>query len=83
MRDDPRTGLCRARRLGSVTGVACVWLAADQRISNGPIGTANRIIFGLLFLDARLFAGASMQVVYVVLGFFGWWAWLTLGPQMT
>jgi nicotinamide mononucleotide transporter len=72
-----------AELLGFVTGIACVWLAARQRISNWPIGIANSIFFGLLFLDARLFADAALQVVYVVLGFFGWWAWLRLGPQRT
>jgi nicotinamide mononucleotide transporter len=69
--------------LGFITGVACVRLAAVQRISNWPIGIANSIFFGLLFIDARLWADASLQVVYVVLGALGWWAWLRLGPQRT
>src|SRR3954451_2641083 len=72
-----------AELLGFVTGVACVWLAALRRISNWAIRIANSIFFGLLFLDARLFADAALQVVYVVLGFFGWWAWLRLGPHRT
>src|SRR3954471_8764746 len=72
-----------AELLGFLTGAACVWLAAQQRALNWPIGIANSIFFGLLFVDARLFADASLQVVYVVLGIFGWWAWLRLGPHRT
>jgi nicotinamide mononucleotide transporter len=45
-----------AELLGFVTGVAAVWLAAERRISNWPVGIANSVFFGLLFLDARLFA---------------------------
>jgi nicotinamide mononucleotide transporter len=67
-----------AELLGFLTGVACVWLAAEQRMSNWPVGIANSIFFGLLFIDARLFADAALQVVYVALGFAGWLAWLQL-----
>ena len=70
-----------AELLGFATGVAAVWLAAVRRMSNWPVGIANSAFFGLLFLDARLYADASLQVVYIALGFFGWWAWLRMGPQ--
>ena len=72
-----------AELLGFVTGVAAVWLAAVRRMSNWPIGIANSAFFGLLFVDARLYADASLQLVYIALGFFGWWAWLRLGPDQT
>jgi nicotinamide mononucleotide transporter len=72
-----------AELLGFVTGVAAVWLAAVRHMWNWPVGIANSAFFGLLFLDARLYADASLQVVYIVLGVFGWWAWLRLGPEQT
>ncbi len=67
-----------AELFGFVTGVACVWLAAERQMSNWPVGIANSIFFGLLFLDTRLFADAALQVVYIVLGFAGWFAWVRL-----
>src|SRR3954468_14933411 len=70
-----------AELLGFVTGVACVWLAGRQRICNWPIGIDNSIFFGLLFREARLLADAPLQVVYVVLGCFGWWLLRKLGPR--
>jgi nicotinamide mononucleotide transporter len=72
-----------AELVGFVTGVASVWLAAGRRMSNWPIGIANSAFFGLLFIDARLYADASLQLVYIGLGFFGWWAWLRMGPRRT
>jgi nicotinamide mononucleotide transporter len=70
-----------AELLGFVTGIACVALAVARRIENFPVGIANNVFFLVLFADARLFADASLQVVYLVLGVMGWWAWLRLGPR--
>jgi nicotinamide mononucleotide transporter len=64
-----------AELLGFVTGIACVALAVAQRIETFPVGIANNAFFIVLFVDARLFADAGLQVVYVVLGFMGWWVW--------
>src|SRR4051795_2168742 len=64
-----------AELLGFVTGIACVALAVAQRIETFPIGIANNLFFIVLFVDARLYADAALQVVYVVLGFMGWWVW--------
>ena len=57
-----------AELLGFVTGIACVALAVAQRIETFPIGIANNLFFIVLFVDARLFADAALQVVYIVLG---------------
>lgn len=65
-----------AEILGFVTGAACVWLTVRNRISNFPVGIANSAFFLVLFLAARLYADAGLQVVYIVLGFIGWWQWL-------
>lgn len=65
-----------AEILGFVTGAACVWLTVRSRISNFPVGIANSAFFLVLFLAARLYADAGLQVVYIVLGFVGWWQWI-------
>ena len=65
-----------AELLGFVTGAASVWLTVLARISNFPVGIANSAFFLVLFLSARLFADSGLQVVYIVLGFTGWWQWL-------
>ncbi|HEV2374013.1 MAG TPA: nicotinamide riboside transporter PnuC [Streptosporangiaceae bacterium] len=72
-----------AELLGFVTGAASVWLTVLARISNFPVGIANSAFFLVLFASARLFADSGLQVVYIVLGFAGWWQWLHGGPDRT
>lgn len=70
-----------AELLGFVTGAASVWLTVLARISNFPVGIANSAFFLVLFLAARLYADSGLQVVYIVLGFTGWWQWLHGGQD--
>lgn len=62
--------------LGFVTGVICVWLTARANVWNFPAGILNSTILGLVFFQQRLFADASLQIVFVVLSVMGWWQWL-------
>ena len=70
-----------AELLGFVTGALCVWLTVRFHIANFPIGIANNVFFLVLFWTARLYADASLQIVYLVLGALGWWAWLHGGAR--
>jgi nicotinamide mononucleotide transporter len=72
-----------AEILGFVTGAACVWLTVRCHIANFPVGIANSAFFLVLFASARLWADSGLQVVYIVLGFVGWWQWLHGGPERT
>lgn len=64
-----------------VTGVATVWLAARQHIWNWPIGIVNVALYAVLFFQVKLYADAGLQVVYLVLAVYGWWAWLHGGAR--
>jgi nicotinamide mononucleotide transporter len=66
-----------AELAGFVTGIACVALAVMQRIETFPVGIANNVFFAVLFTDARLYADAALQLVYIALGVMGWWVWAT------
>lgn len=65
-----------AELLGFVTGAVGVWLTVKSRISNFPVGIANSAFFLVLFASARLWADSGLQVMYIALGFIGWWQWL-------
>jgi nicotinamide mononucleotide transporter len=64
-----------------VTGAWCVWLVARQHIANWAIGIANSTFFLLLFADYGLYADSGLQLVYIILGAYGWWAWLHGGTE--
>jgi nicotinamide mononucleotide transporter len=68
---------------GFITGALCVWLVARQNVWNWPIGILNNLAFLVLFATSGLFADSGLQVVYVALALYGWWAWLRGGVERT
>ena len=67
--------------LGFVSGAWCVWLTVLANIWNWPVGIANSALYLVVFLNVRLFADMSLQIVYIVLGFLGWYWWLHGGAR--
>ncbi len=67
--------------IGFLTGALCVFLLVKQNIWNWPIGIVNAVMYIVLFYEARLFADMSLQVIYVILGFLGWYWWLRGGKN--
>jgi nicotinamide mononucleotide transporter len=61
------------------TGAACVLLVIDERVWNFPVGIANNVFFFVVFWRSRLYGDMTLQVVYAVLGFMGWWRWSRVG----
>lgn len=68
---------------GVVTGALCVALAVRESVWNFPATLVNVSAFGVLFLGARLFADAGLQVVYFGLALRGWYLWLHGGERHT
>jgi nicotinamide mononucleotide transporter len=64
-----------AEVIGFLTGLVTVWLVVREHIANWPLGIANVLVLMLVFWTAGLYADAGLQVVYVVLGGYGWWQW--------
>ena len=72
-----------AEAWGFVTGGVCVWLIVREHVWNWPVGLANNIFFFVLFLQGRLFADMSLQIVYFGLGIYGWLNWILGGENRT
>lgn len=70
-----------AEILGFITGIFNVYYIVREKTINFPIGIANSAFFLVLFLHARFYADGYLQVLYIILGFQGWWAWLHAGPK--
>ncbi len=41
-----------------------------------PLAIASSALYGLLFLHSKLYGEAALQIVFIVLGAWGWWQWL-------
>lgn len=60
---------------GFVTGVLGVWLATKENPWNWPIGIINVCIYSFIFLELRLYGDMSLQLFYIIMGFYGWYSW--------
>jgi nicotinamide mononucleotide transporter len=60
---------------GAVTGIIAVWLTTRQKIWCWPVGIVSVLLYVLVFYQARLYATMGLQVVYVGLAVYGWYAW--------
>jgi nicotinamide mononucleotide transporter len=60
---------------GFITGAVCVWLAVKEHTWNFPVGLVNSGLFIWLFLDFKLYADVAINVVFVLLGLYGWYNW--------
>jgi nicotinamide mononucleotide transporter len=63
-----------------VSGIAAVWLTVRQHLLNWPIGIANSLAVLVVAVQHKLYADGALQVVYVVLGLYGWWHWYYGNP---
>jgi nicotinamide mononucleotide transporter len=66
---------------GFISGALSVWLTVKVNIWNWPVGIANSAFFVVLFFTSRLYSDMALNVVYIVLGFLGWYWWLHGGSN--
>ncbi|MFJ4030253.1 nicotinamide riboside transporter PnuC [Paenarthrobacter sp. NPDC089989] len=62
--------------IGFVTGAACVYGVARQKLWSWPVGIVNNIAFMILFLGAGLYGDTALQVIFGVVGAYGWFNWI-------
>lgn len=67
--------------IGVVTGILGVWLTTRQKIACWPVGLVSVVAFIVVFFEAKLYAAMGLQVIYVVLVSYGWYAWLHGGAD--
>jgi nicotinamide mononucleotide transporter len=70
-----------AEVIGFSSGVLVVWLVVVQHVWNWPVGILNNLMFFALFMTSGLYADGWLQVFYLALSVYGWWAWLRGGER--
>lgn len=69
--------------VAALFGVVSVFLSVRQNIWSWPTAIVNVGLYIIIFGEARLYADAGLQVVYVVLSAYGWYHWLYGGKNRT
>ena len=69
--------------LGTISGFVCVWLIVRQSAWNWPIGLVTNFFFLFVLAQERLYANVVLQLIFIVLGFYGWYMWLFGGKNRT
>ena len=62
--------------VGTLSGFACVYLAARQSIWNWPVAIISVIAYSILFYDYQLYGDAFLQLYFMATSFYGWYYWL-------
>lgn len=61
---------------GVATGIVAVWLTTREKVWCWPVGIVSVMLFVAVFFRARLYGAMGLQVVYVGLAVYGWYAWV-------
>jgi nicotinamide mononucleotide transporter len=64
-------------------GVVSVYLSVKQNIWSWPTAIVNVGLYAIVFHSSRLYADMGLQVVYVIVSFYGWYQWLYGGKNRT
>ena len=62
--------------VGTVSGFACVYLAARQNIWNWPVAIISVVAYSLLFYEYGLYGDAVLQLYFMGTSFYGWYYWI-------
>jgi nicotinamide mononucleotide transporter len=67
--------------VAAAIGLLAVWLMVREQVWSWPIGAVQVTLYIFIFAEARLYADAGLQVIYLGLQFYGWYEWLHGGAH--
>ena len=69
--------------LAVIFGVVAVYFNTREIIWGWPTGIVGVVLSGLLFYEVRLYSDLILHILYVILGFYGWYKWLYGGKNQS
>lgn len=66
-----------------VFGLVSVFLSTQEKIWSWPTAIVNVGLYAVLFRREKLYADMGLQVIYLLLSFYGWYQWLYGGANRT
>ncbi len=61
--------------IAAILGLANIVLLVRRSIWNYPFGLAMVTLYGLVFLEAKLYSDAALQIFFFAVQVYGWWNW--------
>ena len=61
--------------LAVVASALAVWLSVRRHVGTWPVSIVAVSTYLVVFVRARLYADAALQVVFLAQSVYGWWAW--------
>jgi nicotinamide mononucleotide transporter len=61
--------------IAAILSVWGVWLTTRRRMLSWPVGFAACLIYGWVFLDARLYSDTLLQLAFAIFIAYGWYRW--------
>ena len=68
---------------GALVTVASIFLATRENVWYYPTGIASVLLYARIYFDAKLYAEAGLQIIWLVLLLYGWYHWLRGGTNET
>jgi len=65
----------------ALLGVINIILVVRRSVWNYPFGIAMVALYFFVFWDAKLYSDALLQIFFLLIQLYGWWAWLH-SPQV-
>src|SRR6478609_3629214 len=69
--------------IGTISGLAGVWLAARQNFWTWPVGLVSVVAYTIFFFQIKLYADMGLQVFFAGASLYGWDEWLYGGKNKT
>ena len=69
--------------IAAVAGAVSVYLSARENIWTWPTAILNVSLYTFVFYESGFYSDMGLQVVYLVLSIYGWYAWLQGGDHRT
>ena len=61
--------------IAAALGVVTILLVIRRSLWNYPFGLAMVALYFFVFLEAKLYSDALLQIFFLVVQLYGWWAW--------
>ncbi len=69
--------------LGFVSTLICVWLNKMENIWGWFFGILASAFYFIVFYNIQLYGDMILQVIFIVISFYGWYQWLYGGRENT